>query len=83
MIGARPVACGEPTFEDAEVDTLLNPTLLVEVLSKSTEDYDRGGEFEHYRTIESLREYLLVAQDKAQVGRASGVGPKLAPPPHG
>ncbi len=61
------VVCGEPTFEDAEVDTLLNPTLLVEVLSKSTADYDRGGKFEHYRTIESLREYVSVAQDKAQV----------------
>lgn len=61
------VVCGEPAFEDAEVDTLLNPTLLVEVLSKSTEDYDRGGKFEHYRTIESLREYVLVAQNKAQV----------------
>ena len=61
------VVCGEPSFEDAEVDTLLNPTLLVEVLSKSTEDYDRGSKFEHYRTLESLREYVLVAQDKAQV----------------
>ena len=38
------VVCGEPAFEDAEVDTLLNPILLVEVLSKSTEDYDRGGD---------------------------------------
>jgi Uma2 family endonuclease len=55
------VVCGDPTFEDAEVDTLLNPLLLVEVLSKSTEDYDRGGKFEHYRTLPSLHEYLLVA----------------------
>jgi Uma2 family endonuclease len=61
------VVCGEPAFEDAEVDTLLNPTLLVEVLSKSTEDYDRGGKFEHYRTLESLQEYVLVAQQKHHV----------------
>jgi Uma2 family endonuclease len=58
------VVCGEPQFEDAEVDTLLNPTLIVEVLSESTEDYDRGTKFEHYRTLASLQEYVLVAQDK-------------------
>lgn len=61
------VVCGEPEFEDAELDTLLNPTLLVEVLSKSTADYDRGGKFEHYRRLPSLREYLLVAQDRPQL----------------
>jgi Uma2 family endonuclease len=57
------VACEEPQFEDAEVDTLLNPTVLVEVLSPSTEDYDQGKKFEHYRTLISLQEYLLVAQE--------------------
>jgi Uma2 family endonuclease len=57
------VACEEPQFEDAEVDTLLNPTVIVEVLSPSTEDYDQGKKFEHYRTLTSLQEYLLVAQD--------------------
>ena len=56
------VVCGTPTFEDAEVDTLVNPVLLAEVLSKTTQDYDRGGKFEHYRTLDSLQEYLLVAQ---------------------
>lgn len=61
------VVCGEPVFEDAEVDTLQNPILLFEVLSKSTEDYDRGGKFEHYRTLSSLQEYLLVAQDRCHV----------------
>jgi Uma2 family endonuclease len=61
------VVCEEPVFEDAEVDTLLNPTVLVEVLSKSTEDYDRGGKFEHYRTLASLQEYLLVAQERCHV----------------
>ena len=50
-----------------EVDTLLNPLLLVEVLSKSTEDYDRGGKFEHYRTLPSLQEYLLVAQERCHL----------------
>jgi Uma2 family endonuclease len=61
------VVCDDPTFEDAEVDTLLNPLLLVEVLSKSTADYDRGGKFEHYRTLLSLQEYLLVAQERCHV----------------
>jgi Uma2 family endonuclease len=45
------VVCGEPQFEDAEVDTLLNPTVLVEVLSPSTADYDRGGKRTYYRRL--------------------------------
>lgn len=49
---------------DNQFDTLLNPTLLIEVLSPSTEAYDRGRKFEKYQTIESLREYLLVASDR-------------------
>ena len=61
------VVCETPQFEDAELDTLLNPTLIVEVLSRSTEDYDRGGKFEHYRRLDSLQEYLLVAQDRCHV----------------
>src|SRR3989440_1169386 len=56
------VVCGEPQFEDKEVDTLLNPTLLVEVLSQSTERYDRIAKTSYYRTIDSLQEHLLVAQ---------------------
>ncbi|MDD2724696.1 MAG: Uma2 family endonuclease [Methylovulum sp.] len=63
------VVCGKPEFEDAHVDTLLNPTLLVEVLSPSTEAYDRGGKFAHYRKIPSLREYLLVMQDQPAIER--------------
>ena len=55
--------CEEPRFEDAEIDTLLNPTVIIEVLSPSTERYDRGEKFAHYRRLESLREYILVAQD--------------------
>jgi len=58
------VVCGEPRLADAHLDTLLNPSLLVEVLSPSTEAYDRGRKFEHYQSIESLREYLLVASDR-------------------
>lgn len=61
------VVCGEPSFEDAEVDTLLNPTLLVEVLSPFTADYDRGSNFEHYRTLSSLQDYLLVAQERCHI----------------
>jgi len=63
------VVCGVPQFEDAQVDTLLNPTLLVEVLSPSTEAYDRGGKFAHYRKINTLREYLLVVQDQPSIER--------------
>lgn len=59
--------CGGAIFEDAEVDTLLNPTLIIEVLSKSTAYYDRIQKFGYYRAIESLKEYLLVAQDEYKV----------------
>ena len=59
--------CGEPTFEDAEVDTLLDPIVIIEVLSPSTADYDRGAKFEHYRAIPTLREYLLIAQDEVHI----------------
>ncbi len=61
------VVCGEPRFEDAVPDTLLNPTLLVEVLSKSTADYDLGVKFGYYRTVPSLREVLFVAQAEVHV----------------
>lgn len=59
--------CGEPEFEDAEVDTLTNPTLVVEVLSKSTASYDRNEKFTYYRTLPSLAEYIIVSQDKYHV----------------
>ncbi len=61
--------CGEPQLQDSELDTLLNPTVIVEVLSSSTEAYDRGNKFAHYRRLESLREYVLVAQDRVRVER--------------
>ena len=58
------VVCGESKFAGDEFDVLLNPNLIAEVLSPSTEAYDRGRKFEHYRTIESLSQYLLIAQDR-------------------
>ena len=61
------VVRGEPQFEDDQNDTLLNPVVIIEVLSPSTETYDRGKKFQHYRTLESLREYLLIAQDTYDV----------------
>jgi Uma2 family endonuclease len=61
------IVCGEPQFEDAECDTLLNPTVLVEVLSPSTADYDRGRKFTHYRSLPSLQEYLLISQERPLV----------------
>lgn len=61
------VICDEPQFLDQAFDTLLNPTALVEVLSDSTKNYDRGEKFEHYRKIDSLREYLTIAQDKIHI----------------
>ena len=61
------VVCGEPQFEDAELDTLLTPTLIIEILSPTTEDQDRGRKLFHYRSIPSLQTILLVAQDKVHV----------------
>lgn len=61
------IVCGKALFEDADEDTLLNPAVIVEVLSKSTEQYDRGNKFRNYRSIPSLQEYLLVAQDERRV----------------
>jgi Uma2 family endonuclease len=61
------VVCGNPEFEDAESDTLLNPTVLFEVLSPSTADYDRGGKFAHYRRLASLQEYVMISQDRPLV----------------
>jgi Uma2 family endonuclease len=61
------VVCGEPRFLDNVFDTLLNPTVIIEVLSPSTEAYDRGRKFAHCREIVSLREYALVSQDRMAV----------------
>jgi Uma2 family endonuclease len=60
--------CGQPAFEKiGGVDTLTNPTLIIEVLSESTEAYDRGDKFTHYKSIPSLKEYLLVAQHRPHI----------------
>lgn len=60
--------CGAPSFETiGGIDVLTNPTLIVEVLSDSTEAYDRGDKFTHYKSIPSLREYLLVAQHRPHI----------------
>ena len=58
---------GEPVFADGRNDTVLNPTLIVEVLSKSTEVPDRGFKFAEYRKLDSLQEYVLVSQTEARV----------------
>jgi Uma2 family endonuclease len=63
------VVCDEPQFEDKMFDTLLNPRAIVEVLSDSTEKYDRGVKFAHYRQLPSVAEYVLVAQDRPLVER--------------
>lgn len=61
------VVCEDPEFDDEHNNTLLNPRVLVEVLSPSTENYDRGKRFTHYRRLESLSDYLLVAQDQPRI----------------
>lgn len=58
------VVCGKPVFIDDHNDTLVNSTLIVEVLSPTTEAYDRGEKFRDYRSIKSFSEYVLIAQDK-------------------
>jgi Uma2 family endonuclease len=57
------IVCGTALFDDAESDTLLNPMVIFEILSASTEKYDRGKKFEQYRTITTLQEYILVNQN--------------------
>ena len=86
------VVCGTPRFEGDRRDTLLNPTALFEVLSDSTESYDRGEKFAHYRTLASLADYVMVAQKQVLVEhfqrqpdggwllRALGLGERLALP---
>jgi Uma2 family endonuclease len=61
------VVCGEPQFADDQKDTVLNPVLIVEVLSESTRNYDRGWKFQHYRKLPSLIEYLMIEQDQPHI----------------
>jgi Uma2 family endonuclease len=87
------VICGPLQFAEGTTDTVVNPTVLVEVLSESTEGYDRGKKFENYRQIPSLKGYLLVSQTRAHIeqftsrgdgawvlNEASGMGAKLQIP---
>jgi Uma2 family endonuclease len=61
------VVCGKPLLADERQDILLNPVVIFEVLSPSTEKYDRGVKFQHYRGIDSLKDYLLVDQDQVRI----------------
>lgn len=61
------IYCGEPLFHDDHGDVLINPVVVFEVLSRSTEAYDRGEKFERYKTIGTLTDYVLVSQDRASL----------------
>ena len=63
------VVCGDRKFDDKDKDAITNPVVIFEVLSKSTERYDRGKKFHLYRELDSLQEYVLVSQTEAQVER--------------
>jgi Uma2 family endonuclease len=58
------IVCGPRAIDPKDQNTITNPTLLVEVLSPSTEDYDRGEKFAHYKRIPALRQYVLVSHDR-------------------
>lgn len=76
------ICCGGPVFDEEIRNTLVNPRVLIEVLSESTERYDRGAKFGHYRQLASVQEYLLIAQDRPCVERfirqAAGGGKSAA-----
>jgi Uma2 family endonuclease len=63
------IVCDEPQFADSKQDMLLNPVILVEVLSPTTANYDRGRKFQQYRQLESIQEYLLIEQDSPRIER--------------
>ena len=63
------ITCEQPRFADGKLDTLLNPQVIFEVLSDSTEQYDRDGKFAHFRQIATLQEYVLVARKAPAVER--------------
>ncbi|MCA9069167.1 MAG: Uma2 family endonuclease [Planctomycetaceae bacterium] len=68
------VVCGEPEFEDDVFDTLLNPKLMIEVLSDSTEAFDRGEKFAQYRTIDPFEQYALISQREYRIEVFTRVG---------
>lgn len=61
------IACSEPDYEETTPPSLLNPIVIIEILSPSTEKDDRGRKFQHYRTIKSLQEYVLISQDTPRI----------------
>lgn len=63
------IVCGKPEFDKEQRDTLHNPQVIIEILSESTESYDRGKKFQHYRQLSSLQEYVLVSQERKLVER--------------
>ena len=63
------IICGEVQVDQEDQDAIINPRVIFEVLSKSTESYDRGKKFDLYRQLESLQEYVLVSQDEPQIDR--------------
>lgn len=69
------VVCGRPTVSADDENAITNPSVLFEILSDSTSDYDRGGKFDHYRTIPELRDYVLVFPDERRVEHRKRVGP--------
>jgi Uma2 family endonuclease len=71
------IVCGTSHFEDEHDDTLNNPTLIIEILSPSTERYDRGKKFQAYQTIDSFQEYLLIAQDAVMIEHFTRQSDKL------
>lgn len=68
------VACGGTQLEDDEFDTMLNPAIVIEILSPSTASYDRGEKWEMYRRIPTLKDYLLVSQKEPRVERYTRFG---------
>ena len=63
------IICGEVQVDHEDQDAIINPRVIIEVLSKSTESYDRGKKFDFYRQLESLQKYVLISQDEPQIDR--------------
>lgn len=63
------IVCGQATYDPDDRDTLVNPQVIFEILSPSTESYDRGAKFRHYQRLPSVKEYVLVSQDQVQLER--------------
>ena len=61
------VICGNPAFADDQRDTVLNPVVIMEILSDSIKDYDRGQKFQHYRALDSVADYLTISQTEVRV----------------